>query len=39
MIDQLGNDRLSKEKIRVYLTTQAEYTGKLCDAYKELMGK
>lgn len=39
MNDQLGNDRLSREKIRMYLGLQTEISGKLLEAYKELMRK
>jgi hypothetical protein len=39
MNDQLGNDRLSREKIRMFDSLQAEYSGKLLEVYKELMRK
>lgn len=39
MNDQLGNDRLSREKMRMYESLQGEYCSKLLEAYKELMRK
>lgn len=39
MIDQLGNDRMSRDKIKMYLGLQSEFSGKFFEAYKELMRK
>ena len=39
MNDQLGFNKMSREKIRMYLGLQSEWEGKLLEAYKELMRK
>ena len=39
MNDQLGNERLAKDRVRMIASLQSEYSGKLLEAYKELMRK
>ena len=39
MIDQIGNERMVKEKVKLFASLQSEYAGKLLEAYKELMRK
>ena len=34
MGDQLGNDKLPREKVKMYSSLQAEFNGKLLDIYK-----
>lgn len=39
MSEQLGNDRLQRDKVKMYSSLQSEYCSKLLEGYKELMRK